>query len=212
MRFHQPLDGILDSKSKIRILRFLCRKGGEWSGRRLAAELSMNPVTAHRALRELREATLLDFRKTGSSFSYSLRDSHTLVRGVLRPLFEGEALALDHLADLLREQIQKNLRTEVVSAAIYGSLARGEEQPTSDIDLFVLVRSAEAKRKTQEVFERSWQTLSAEFGNSLAVYVNLIGEARDKRRRRLPLLENILRDHRLIWGKPLEEMLHDQAA
>lgn len=212
MRFHQPLDGILGSESRVQILRFLCRKGGEWSGRRLAAELSMNPVTTHRALRELREATLLDFRRTGSSFSYSLRDSHYLVRGVLRPLFDSEARALDHLTDLLREQIQRGLRSEVVSAALYGSLARREEQPGSDIDLFVLVRSAEAKRKAQEVFERFWQTLSAEFGNSLAVYVNIVGEARDKRRSRLPLLENILRDHRLVWGRPLEEALHDRAA
>lgn len=212
MRFHEPLDDILGSESKLRVLRFLCRKGGEWSGRRLAAELSMNPVTAHRALRGLRDATLLDLRKSGSGFSYSLRDSHTLVRGLLRPLFEEEARAPGHLADLLREQIRKGLKADVVSAALYGSVARRQEQPASDIDLFVLVSSAHAKRKVQEGFDRLWQALSAEFGNSLAVYINTVSEARDKRRSRLPLLENILRDHRLIWGKPLEEALRDRAA
>ena len=212
MRFHEPLDDILGSESKVRVLRFLCRKGGEWSGRRLAAELSMNPVTAHRALRGLRDATLLDLRKSGSGFSYSLRDNHTLVRGLLRPLFDEESRALDHLADLLREQIRKGLKADVVSAALYGSVARRQEQSASDIDLLVLVPSARAKRKVQEGFDRLWQALSAEFGNSLAVYINTVGEARDKRRSRLPLLENILRDHRLIWGKPLEEALRDRAA
>ena len=212
MRFHEPLDDILGSPSKVRVLRFLCRKGGEWSGRRLAAELSMNPVTAHRALRELREVTLLDLRKTGNGFGYSLRDSHYLARGLLRPLFDEEAQALGHLAGLLREKIAKGLRPEVVSAALYGSVARREEKPASDIDLIVLVRSAGAKRRVQEALEGDWEAFSAEFGNSLAVYVNTVSEARNKRRSRLPLLENILRDHRLIWGKPLEEALLDRAA
>ena len=212
MRFHESLGDILGSPSKVRVLRFLCRKGGEWSGRRLAAELSMNPVTAHRALRELREATLLDLRKTGGGFSYSLKDSHYLVRGLLRPLFEEEGRAFDHLAGLLREKIGKSLRPEVVSAALYGSVVRQEEKPASDIDLLVLVRSAGAKQRVQEALEGAWEALSAEFGNSLAVYVNTVSEARDKRHSRRPLLENILRDHHLIWGKPLEEVLLDRAA
>src|SRR3989338_3529426 len=74
MRFDQPLNQIFDHEVKVRVLRFLCRRGGQWSGRRLAAELQVNPTTMHTALRELREATVLDFQKVGNTFVYSLAD------------------------------------------------------------------------------------------------------------------------------------------
>lgn len=90
MRFEQPLDQILGSPTKVRVLRFLCRRGGEWTGRQVARELGMNPVTAHAALRELHRATVVDLRKAGNSFLYSLRDDHYLVRETLRPLFQKE--------------------------------------------------------------------------------------------------------------------------
>ncbi len=208
MRFHQTLDALLDSEHKVRILRFLCRKGGEWVGRRLASELAMNPVTAHRALRELHQATVLDFRKVGSHFLYSLRDDHYLIRGVLRPLFEREACAQGRLLDLLKRGFRTQLRSSVVSAAIYGSLARGEERPTSDIDLLILVRSDQAKRDVSDALERVGKMVIRTFGNPLAPYVNTVQEAQRKARRRLPVFQNILRGHQLLWGRPLTEVLH----
>ena len=208
MQFQHPLDRVLNSEYKVRILRFLCRKGGEWIGRRLAAELSMNPVTAHRALRELHQATILDFRKVGSHFLYSLRDDHCLVREVLRPLFEREARTRDRLLNVLKRAFRAKLRASVVAAAIYGSLARGEERPASDIDLLVLVRSTQAKRDVRDALGRMGETVMWTFGNPLALYVNTVREAQRKARRGLPVFKNILRDHQLLWGRPLHEVLH----
>ena len=60
----------------------------------------MNPVTAHRALRELHQATVLNFRKVGNNFIYSLRRDHYLVRNLFKPLFDQEAGAKDRLLEL----------------------------------------------------------------------------------------------------------------
>ncbi len=212
MRFHRPLDQILDSSVKVRILRFLCRKGGEWSGRRIAKELAMNPVTAHAALRELYRATVLDLRKVGNNFLYSLRDEHFLVREVLRPLFEQETKAHEWLLKRLRHALDPRLRSEIVTMALYGSLAQQREQPTSDIDLLFLVKSQRSKQKVQQALERLWETVTKEFGNPLSPYVNTVEEARRKFRRRLPLFRNILDHHQLIWGEPLERVLRAHAA
>jgi len=207
MQFQHPLDRVLNSEYKVRILRFLCRKGGEWIGRRLAAALSMNPVTAHRALRDLDQATVLDFRKVGSHFLYSLRDDHCLVREILRPLFEREARTQERLLDLLKREFRTNLRSSVVAAAIYGSIARGQERPTSDIDLLVLVSSAHAKRDVRDALDRVGEEVMRTFGNPLALYVNTVHEAQQKARRGLPVFKNILREHHLLWGRPLREVL-----
>ena len=207
MQFQQPLDAILNSEHKVRILRFFCRKGGEWIGRRLAAELAMNPVTAHKALRELHQTTVLDFRKVGSHFLYSLHDGHYLVREALRPLFEREAQIHTALPEVLKTRLNATLRSHIVSAALYGSLARGRERSTSDIDLLVLVDSAPAKLQVRAAEDRLGETVMRTFGNPLALYVNTVREAQQKARRGLPVFRNILRDHHLLWGRPLHEVL-----
>ncbi len=212
MRFSQPLDQILGNASKVRILRFLCRKGGEWSGRRIAAELGLNPVTAHAALRALHLATVLEFRKVGNSFVYSLRDDHYLVRQVLRPLFEQEAQTLEHLRQRLTEQFIAKVRGDIVTVALYGSVARGQERPTSDLDLVVLVVSERAKAPVRAALDRAWESVVKEFGNPLAAYVSTVSEARQKYRRGLPLWQNILAHHQPVWGQSLKEALGDGTA
>lgn len=212
MRFQQPLDGILGSAAKVRILRFLCRKGGEWSGRQIAARLAMNPVTAHRALRQLREATLLNFHRAGASFLYSLRDGHYLVRDLLRPMFGLEERGQERLAEILRRTLPPGLKQEILTVALYGSVARGEERPASDLDLLVLVRSEQAKRRLEQTLGRLGDKIWTEFGNAPALYIKTVHQAQEKVRHRLPLFDNILKDHRVLYGEPLKEVLHGQAA
>lgn len=212
MHLHQPINAILNDERKVRILRFLCRKGGQWSGRRLAAELSLNPVMTHRALRELYQATILEFQKVGNSFVYSVREDHYVVRELLKPLFEREAEVLERLRGLIRQALHRESPSEVLTVALYGSVARGQERPTSDIDVLVLVRSARGKHCVREVIEHLWGTVTKEFGNSLAPYILTVHEARQKYQQGLPVLRNILSHHQVIWGKPLRDMLNGRAA
>lgn len=207
MRFHQPLNQVFDHEVKVRVLRFLCRRGGQWNGRRLAAELQINPTTMHKALRELRDATVLDFQKVGNNFVYSLADDHYLVQEILRPAFRQEAQGLAHVAKLLRQALGPALHTSVVTAVLYGSVARRQERPTSDLDVLFLVRSPQAKRRVQRVLNQRWETLTRRFGNSLAPYVNTVREAQQKSRRGVALFREILKAHQVLWGRPLEEIL-----
>jgi len=169
-------------------------------------------MTAHKALRELHQATLLDLRRIGNSLVYSLRDRHFLVREILRPLFEGEAKLQDRLSALLGQALKEGQKAKIITVAIYGSVARGEERPTSDIDLLVLVETEQTKRQIQDALDRFCENVMEEFGNIPSLYVNTLAEARQKVQRKLPLLQNILRDHRVIWGKPLKGVLHAKAA
>jgi len=212
VRFEQPFNTIFDNPAKIRILRFFCRKGGIWSGNRIASEVGINSMTAHRALRELRQATLLNVRKIGNSFAYSLRDQHFLVRQILRPLFDQEAKLQDRLSELLSGTLQGAGKAKVITVAIYGSVARGKERPTSDIDLLVLVESEQAKRQIQNAMDRFCEKAMEEFGNVPTPYVNTLAEARRKIQREVPVFQNILKEHRVIWGKPLKEALRGKAA
>ena len=212
MRFAQPLNTILNSEVKVRILRFFCRHGGEWNGRQVAAQLALHPTTAHKALRELHLTTVLNFRKIGNNFVYSLRDDHYLVRAVLRPQFQREAKAFEQLMQRLRQRLPAALRSQIVSLALYGSVVRGQERPTSDVDLLVLVTTSQVKRAVDQALERLWRPALDEFGNSIAPYINTVAEARRKVRQGMPVFQAILKQHQLLWGRPLKEVLHGRAA
>ena len=207
MRFDQPLNQIFDHEVKIRVLRFLCRRGGQWSGRRLAAELQVNPTTMYKTLRELREATVLDFQKVGNNFVYSLADDHYLVQEILRPVFRQEAHGVAQVAIRLRQALGPALQRGVVTVVLYGSVARRQERPTSDLDVLFLVRSPHAKRQVQHALNQHWEALMRRFGNSLAPYVNTVHEAQQKSRRGVALFQEILKAHQVLWGRPLEEVL-----
>lgn len=208
MRFDQPLNQIFDREVKIRVLRFLCRRGGQWSGRRLAAELQVNPTTMHTALRGLREATVLDFQKVGNAFVYSLADEHYLVQELLRPVFRQEAQGFAQVATRLQQALGPALHGSVVTAVLYGSVAHHKERPTSDLDVLFLVRSPQAKRQVQHALNRQWEALTRRFGNPVAPYVATVREAQQKSRRGVALFREILKAHQRLWGKPLEEVLH----
>lgn len=207
MRFDHPLDTICDRPVNVRILRYFCRHGGEWNGRRVAAELGLDPVTTHAALRRLHEATVLEFRKMGNNFIYSLRQEHYLVRYLLRPLFQREHRAYAHLGDLIKRAVGRRWRAEVVTVALYGSLARRQERPRSDLDLLVLVTNAAAKAGVERALDRWANRLYREFYNPASPYVNTVAEARRKVRQGLPLFRNILAHHDVLWGQPLKEVL-----
>ena len=212
MRFDQPLNQLFDHKVKVRVLRFLCRRGGQWNGRRLAAELRINPTTMHKALRELHQATVLDFQKVGNNFVYSLADDHYLVQAILRPAFQQEAHALAHASKLIRQALGPALHARVVSAVLYGSVAHRQERPTSDLDVLFVVSSPQAKRRVQRALNQHWEAMTRRFGNSLAPYVTTVREAQQKSRRGVALFGNILKTHQALWGKPLEEVLRGRAA
>lgn len=212
MRFHHPLNELLGHRVHVRLLRFLCRKGGEWSGRRLAGELAVHPTTAHTALRRLREATLLDVKRVGNSLVYSLRDEHELVTTCLRPLFTEEARLPERLHALLRHGLSGGVKPALVSVAIYGSLARGRERPTSDLDLLVLVRAETDKPMVRRALDRLGEKTLATFGSPLAPYLNTVREAQHKMTQGLLLFHDILGAHQLLWGRPLADVLHGRQA
>ena len=83
----------------------------------------------------------------------------------------------------------------------------GQERPTSDIDLLILINSSRAKEQVRDALTRLGNTAMQTFGNPLALYVNTAREARQKAQRGLPLFHNILHEHQLVWGKPLQEAL-----
>src|SRR4030042_2465418 len=200
MRVHNPLDKILSKETKVKILRFLCKTEAEWSGRQIAKEIKVSPAACHKALRELNNEGALLLRGIGKSNLYSLNKENLIVSELLKPLYERESKIPDEIYEGIIRNISSLVIKDIVSIAIFGSVKKRKERPTSDIDLLVLVKNSENKGEVEEDFGKVNEKIISRFGNTVSPYIQTVEEFNLKYRKGISLIKNILKSHRLLFG------------
>jgi len=114
------------------VLGKLVLNGRARYARELARELGLNHAAVRRELNGLAEAGILLRERSGNRVHYLLN-----TRCPIYPELRMLILKTVGLADVLREALQP-LAERIAVAFIYGSLARGEEQPGSDVDVLIV--------------------------------------------------------------------------
>lgn len=208
MKFTKPLDKILNTETKVRILRFFCRTGAEWNGSQIAKEINITPAATLAALRTLQKEELLILRTMGKAHAYRLNEDSFLVSNLLKPLFIKEDNILDTVVTLIKRKVSSSKTKEnILSVALFGSAGTGQERPTSDIDLVVVVENAKIKPAVERLFREVDEKVSKQFGNTLSPYVNTRAEFKVKYKKGLTIIKNILKTYRLIYGERPERLL-----
>jgi predicted nucleotidyltransferase len=104
----------------------------EWYFRDLAKHLGLRPSSLTRELRNLVDGGILRRREDGNRVYYQAEPDCPFL-----PELRGLMLKTAGLVEVLREALEP-VAGHIVSAFVYGSIARGEELPDSDIDLMVI--------------------------------------------------------------------------
>lgn len=208
MKFTKPLDTILNTETKTRILRFLCKTNAEWNGSQIAKEVGVTPAAAHAALSSLRREGVLELRNMGKTHVYSLKEGSFLVSSLLKPLFAKEDKILDAIIGMIKRKIlSSKAKKEIISVALFGSVSVRQDNPESDIDIAVVVESPKAKDAIERLFEEVGVKASKEFGNTVSPYINTRAEFKAKHKQGLAVIKNILKVNNLIYGERLENSL-----
>ncbi|MFC1590124.1 nucleotidyltransferase domain-containing protein [Candidatus Omnitrophota bacterium] len=208
MKITKPLDNILNTDAKTRILRFLCRTGAEWNGTQIAKEVGITPAAAHKSLSDLNKEGVLLLRNMGKAHVYSLNTDSFIVLNLLKPLFAKEDTVLENIIHAIkRKAYRSGIKNTIISMALYGSVNVRNDRPTSDIDLLIIAKNARVKTKIERLFDKIDQNISKTYGNTLAPYINTKAEFKAKHRKNMPVIRNILKAHTLIYGEKLEKIL-----
>lgn len=207
MRIHNPLDKILNSEFKVRILRFLGKSDAEWSGRQIAKTIGASPATCHKELKELSEEKVVLLKTVGRSYLYRLNKDNLSVAELLKPLYEKESKIVNGLYKAIIEKIPGDAKSMITSIAVFGSVQRKEERASSDIDLLVLVKRREDKKPAEDIFSVINEAILSRFGNVIAAYIQTVEEFKTGHAEKLGVTENIIKSHELIYGKPLRELI-----
>lgn len=143
-----PLTRILGSAGSVRVLRALVADRSPQSAPQLAGVAGLTPQGVRLVLDTLARQQLVIIHGSGRAQLYALSPSHPFARALVA-LFQEEQRRWDALLESIREVLAK--RGPAVSAAwLYGSVARGQDSPASDLDIAILVRSQSVADQVRE--------------------------------------------------------------
>ena len=207
MMLSKSLDEILGPHSKISVLRVLFMQD-ELSGREIARRAGLSPRAASMALTQLVRAGILHKRAVGSTHQFAISRKRHLVSSALGNLFQEEEL----LASTMGRRIMQSIgRDKCVSVAIFGSYARGDASGRSDLDILVLLDDSHRVPKVKEILQARASKFHDLFGVQLSPYVIGAAEFADRLSSGDKLIKAMVREARVISGKPLSEVLLNES-
>jgi predicted nucleotidyltransferase len=202
------LDAVLGTTTKVRILRTLLPLTSPVSGteaRRLARVRSVKAMWA--SLDELTELGILERGQTRGTHLYQINRKHHLVEP-LAALFDAEASRAGKVRTALRSALEDaGLAESVRSAVVYGSNARGDAGPRSDLDVLVVTRSEADVRPVQDVLMEAGRAIEARFGPPLSAYVLPESRVRERYQDGDPLMLAIETEGRELFGTSFQELV-----
>lgn len=197
MVLHRPFDKVFRSWSHVAVLRVLQDTATGFTGNHTARLAGMHPRWALKALTSLEELGLVRRQRGGRDHLFTLnRDNYLLMRGIL-PLYKLERTFFNEVTAAIAVAVNR----QAVSAVLFGSVARREETPRSDLDLCFIVKSNHQRKNLQSSLDDLSPSLYKRFGVKIAPIYFTLDEFRKKARRSNPLVMQILEAGRIIAGK-----------
>jgi predicted nucleotidyltransferase/DNA-binding transcriptional ArsR family regulator len=130
----EPLSAVFSVPSGVRLLRRLCRHGGELSASQLVEQTGLTKPSVLSGLAHLVEQGLVDEIGSNRSRLFRARMAHPLAPA-LCDLFDAEDARYQDVLETARSAAGQ---AGAMAAWLYGSVARGQDRPGSDLDLAVV--------------------------------------------------------------------------
>ncbi len=197
-----PLDWVFSAPSHVSLLRALKDSAEGMSGRAAARAAGINHQACRQALDRLEGIGIIVRQGSGHTQLVRLNLDHALVKDALLPLFRAEKEFQATLRDSIKHSLGKAART----ATIFGSAARKEDRPGSDLDL-LLVTDAATKASLSDKALEFGRGFTKKYGIRLSPITYSTSEAKAKYRNGDPLLKNILSHGIDLLGEKLKDVV-----
>lgn len=176
MDLTDPIGALLPSVDA-RVLRVLARAGLPLTGRDVARAAGASPEGARRVLLRLDREGLVVTRRTGSAITYEANRAHLLWPSVQALMREA-----DQVVSSVKKLISTTIdgaagadRSDRITAALFGSVARGESTTDSDIDVLLIVPDDLSAETADELVPAIIGTVESATGNECNVYATTRG-------------------------------------
>lgn len=183
---------MLGSKSKIMILKTMLTSGQkDFTLEDIARITKMSNGTLHPSINQLLDTRIIKKRRVGRSGLYSVNKSHFLYKE-LRKIIRKEMTAHK---DAAKEFVKKLDKKGISQILLFGSVARGGEDP-GDVDILIITEA--------DADEEQATILSLEILDRSEIYISPIfisaKDARTKVKRLDPFIRNALSEGISLYG------------
>ena len=189
-----PLNEILGSRTKIKVLRVLAGSELDLTGRQVARKAGLNAMTCQNTLNRLRDSGILEVRQAGRAYLYQLKERDHLVSNMILPLFRKERA-------FLKDQLGAfSSRLRGVAASAYLIESSSSDEPGRGICIIVSGETNRefARKKAEEEIEL--------LGIALGVTIVAIAELKKLYLEDDPLYQAI-KDGELIYGAAISHLV-----
>jgi len=167
------------------------------TGRGIARELGMSHATCIRSLNNLVDLGFLMRKRIGSSATYEIAGSSALLTYILEPAFKEESRLLQGLVDTMLAGIKR----KILSVYLFGSVARGEDTPSSDVDILVILKLAGDKPSVEEALGRNKEGAYERYRVGVSTITYDHEEFQGMKERKHPLIKEVIKEGILLFGK-----------
>ncbi|MBE0418077.1 MAG: nucleotidyltransferase domain-containing protein [Coriobacteriia bacterium] len=194
------IEEVFGSPGRIAVLRLLANSSVSLTGRQVAELAKLTPAGAARVLDRLASLSVVRRRRVGRAVLHELERDSDLVQTIVLPVFEAEA----ELQTRLERDLAETFGPESISVVLFGSVARREAEPGSDIDVLVVAHSdAEAEGLEHVAAEESGRYFRT-YGKPLSVIVKT---QRQLQGRKPAFVREAITDGIQVAGRALKEVV-----
>lgn len=187
MIFHEKVQNLIDSKSKLKILAyFFSAPEVEMSERELARVLGISNFSVNELMKLFEKYNLMQKSRLGRSTIWRLKRGSYYSEILGKILERITTLSpLEHLRGLVLSTYPLE---KILKIYLYGSVAEGRESYNSDIDLFVVVKSRADVKEAERASDMLRNSCLTLYGNSIQVII--MDESEYKRKKSSALIKN----------------------
>ena len=209
MAIEKVLDNILNTNSKVRIIRLFISKREDFiaAGREIARLTDISAPAAHATLKDLCNLDVLSRKIIGKQHLYKLNINSRIVKNILIPAFKKELSVKKDVINYLKNEIKtKRLTDKIVSLIFYGSLQKRSETETSDVDIAIITKNEADKEYVRKIF---LEDISARFHEYFGAYLDTYIKTQDefiiRLRKNQPPVSTLIKSYTMVCGKdPLD--------
>ena len=202
MIIHNILDNIFSAQSNVAVLRVLNERVIGVSGRETARLANISLRSAQNALYNLEILKIVIRQAGGREHLFTINRENYITKNILSYLFEGEKQFKENLFAIIKKRLGK--LTE--SVVVFGSVARKEEEPESDLDLCI-VYNTNLKNVEKIVNQLRDQTFTM-YGVAMAPFFITLAKFKKLAKNKKPPVEEIIKDGIVISGKSINRMVN----
>lgn len=197
----RPLSLLLGTKASVRVLRELALHGNALTTTAIARRTGITDQSVRNTLKTILPTGVLDVFGQDRSSSYRL-DVHHPIGHALLALFRAERERVEAIREAVASAAQ-GMTPSPLAVWLFGSVARGEDEPGSDLDLLLVVDGDETADREANRFRDLLADLEREHQITISVVPMSTSDVERMAGAGEPLWKELMRDA-VAWhgGRP----------